>query len=207
MTKRPIRHLRWYIAVLLCFATELNYLDRQTLSVLADTIQRDLNLTTIDYSHITSSFLVSYAVMYAVSGRVIDIVGTRRGFMIFVSAWSITNMLHGFANTALQFSVFRFLLGAAEPANFPAGVKAVSEWFPMRERALAVGIFNAGTAMGSVVAVIVVLPVTTTFVAAVPPRLTVAPDWNPVPVMVTAVPPLAAPELGAIEVTVGTGLP
>jgi ACS family hexuronate transporter-like MFS transporter len=86
MTKRPIRHLRWYIAVLLCLATELNYLDRQTLSVLADTIQRELNLTTIDYSHITSAFLVSYAVMYAVSGRVIDIVGTRRGFLIFVSA-------------------------------------------------------------------------------------------------------------------------
>src|SRR5258706_5305053 len=152
MNKRPIRHLRWYIAILLCLATELNYLDRQTLSVLADTIQRELNLTTIDYSHITSSFLVSYAVMYAVSGRVIDIVGTRRGFMIFVSAWSLTNMLHGLANTAFQFSVFRFLLGAAEPANFPAGVKAVSEWFPIRERALAVGIFNAGTAMGAALA-------------------------------------------------------
>jgi len=166
MTERPIRHLRWYIAVLLCFATELNYLDRQTLSVLADTIQRDLNLSTIDYSHITSSFLVSYAVMYAVSGRIIDIIGTRRGFLIFVSAWSITNMLHGLANTALQFSFFRFLLGAAEPANFPAGVKAVSEWFPMRERALAVGIFNAGTAMGSVVAVIVV------------PRIALAWGWR-----------------------------
>jgi len=151
--KRPIKHLRWYIAILLCLSSELNYLDRQTLSVLADTIQRELNFTTIDYSRITSSFLISYAVMYAVSGKLIDILGTRRGFMIFVSGWSIANMLHAFANSALQFRIFRFLLGAAEPANFPGGVKAVSEWFPMHERALAVGIFNAGTALGSSLAV------------------------------------------------------
>src|SRR5262245_12024709 len=153
MDKRPIKNLRWYIAIMLCLSSELNYMDRQTLSVLADTIQRELNLTTIDYSKITSSFLVSYAVMYAVSGKLIDIVGTRRGFMIFVSGWSIANMLHAFANSALQFRIFRSLLGAAEPANFPAGVKAVSEWFPMHERALAVGIFNAGTALGSSLAV------------------------------------------------------
>lgn len=153
MDKHPIKNLRWYIAIMLCFASELNYLDRQTLSVLADTIQRELNLSTIDYSRITSSFLISYAVMYAVSGKLIDILGTRRGFIIFVSGWSIANMLHAFANSALQFRLYRFLLGAAEPANFPAGVKAVSEWFPMRERALAVGIFNAGTALGSALAV------------------------------------------------------
>jgi ACS family hexuronate transporter-like MFS transporter len=91
--------------------------------------------------------------MYAVSGRLIDVLGTRKGFTIFVSAWSIASMLHGLANSALQLSFFRFLLGAAEPANFPGGVKAVSEWFPMRERALAVGIFNAGTALGSVLAI------------------------------------------------------
>ena len=149
MPKRPIRHLRWYIAILLCLASELNYLDRQTLSVLADTIQRELGLSTIQYSYITTSFLVSYTIMYAVSGRLIDILGTRKGFIIFVSGWSVANMLHGLAHSALQFSFFRFLLGAAEPANFPGGVKAVSEWFPMRERALAVGIFNAGTALGS----------------------------------------------------------
>jgi ACS family hexuronate transporter-like MFS transporter len=144
------------MAGMLCLATELNYLDRQTLSVLADTIQKELNLSTVDYSRITSSFLISYAIMYAVSGRLVDLLGTRRSFTIFVSAWSIANMLHGLANTALQFSFFRFLLGAAEPANFPAGVKAVSEWFPMKERALAVGIFNAGTAIGSALAVLLV---------------------------------------------------
>jgi MFS transporter, ACS family, hexuronate transporter len=156
MKNRALPHLRWYIAILLCLSTELNYLDRQTLSVLASTIQKELGLTAIDYSHITSAFLISYAIMYAVGGRLIDNIGTRRGLVIFVSGWSIVNMMHGLAQTALQFSVFRFMLGIAEPVNFPAGVKSVSEWFPMRERALAVGIFNAGTSLGSAFAAIVV---------------------------------------------------
>lgn len=152
MTKRPVTNLRWYMAALLCLASELNYLDRQTLSVLAQTIQKELNLTTIDYSYITSSFLVSYTIMYAVSGRLVDYLGARRSFIYFVSGWSLANMLHAFANTALSLSFFRFLLGAAEPGNFPAGIKTVSEWFPMRERALAAGIFNGGTALGSALA-------------------------------------------------------
>jgi MFS transporter, ACS family, hexuronate transporter len=156
MKTRTIPHLRWYIAVLLCLSTELNYLDRQTLSVLATTIQHELGLTSVDYSRITASFLISYSIMYAIGGRLIDYLGTRRGLMIFVSGWSVVNMLHGLARTALHFSIFRFLLGIAEPANFPAGVKAVSEWFPMRERALAVGIFNAGTALGSAFAALLV---------------------------------------------------
>ena len=149
INKKPIPHLRWWIAGLLCLSTTLNYLDRQTFSVLADTIQRDLGLTTADYGKITFSFLVSYAIMYVLGGRLIDAMGTRRGFILFVSSWSVANMLHGFATTLTQLRICRFLLGAAEPANFPAGVKAVTEWFPMRERAMAVGIFNAGSAIGS----------------------------------------------------------
>src|SRR3954463_10650238 len=112
MTK--IRGLRWYIVVLLCLASELHYLDRQTLSVLAQTIQDELHITTSQYADITSIFLSSYAVMYAVSGRLVDWLGTRRSFAIFVSAWSLVNMLNGFAATALQFKLFRFLLGATE---------------------------------------------------------------------------------------------
>ncbi len=131
MKKTAIPHLRWYIAILLCFSTELNYLDRQTLSVLADTIQRELGLTTVDYGRITSSFLVSYAIMYAVGGRLIDWLGSRRGLMIFVSGWSIVNMLHALART-----------GQGDPRD--------------DERALAVGIFNAGTALGSAFAALVV---------------------------------------------------
>jgi ACS family hexuronate transporter-like MFS transporter len=153
---RPIPHLRWSVAALLCLASELNYLDRQTLSVLAATIQADLGLTDVDYSRVTSAFLMTYTVMYVVAGRLVDRLGTRRSFLIFVSAWSVANMLHGVARSAMQLALFRALLGAAEPANFPGGLKAVSEWFPMRERALAVGIFNAGTALGGALAVPVV---------------------------------------------------
>lgn len=147
-----VRGLRWYIVSLLCLAAGLNYMDRQTLSVLAQTIQNDLHLSDVQYSHITSAFLVSYTIMYAVSGRLVDVLGTRRSFQIFVSGWSVANALHAFARTAMQFSFFRFLLGATESANFPAGVKAVTEWFPMRERALAIGIFNSGTAVGAALA-------------------------------------------------------
>ena len=145
--------LRWYIVVMLCLASELNYLDRQTLSVLAQTIQDDLKISTSEYANITSAFLASYAVMYFISGRLVDWLGTRKSFIIFVSSWSIVNMLNAFARTAMHFTIFRFLLGAAEPANFPAGIRATAEWFPMRERPLAVGIFNAGTAIGAALAV------------------------------------------------------
>ncbi len=150
---KKIPGLRWYMVGMLCLASELNYLDRQTLSVLAQTIQDDLKISTTEYANITSAFLGSYAVMYAVSGRLVDWLGTRKSFIIFVTSWSVVNMLNAFARTALHFTVFRFLLGAAEPASFPAGVRASSEWFPVRERALAVGIFNAGTALGSALAV------------------------------------------------------
>jgi ACS family hexuronate transporter-like MFS transporter len=150
--KQNIPHLRWYIAILLCLSSVLTYLDRQTLSVLASTIQKELGLSTIQYSQITFAFLFSYTIMYAVSGILIDWLGTRRGLPLFLSGWSISTMLHALANTVGQFSFFRVLLGATQPANFAAGVKSVSEWFPMRERALAVGIFNSGTAIGSAIA-------------------------------------------------------
>ena len=143
------RGLRWYMVALLAMASELNYLDRQALSVLAQTIQDELGFTTIEYSYITSAFLTSYTVMYLVSGRLVDWLGSRKSFSLFVSGWSLATMLHFFARTPFQFASCRFLLGATEPANFPAGVKAVSEWFPLRERALAVGLFNAGTAVGA----------------------------------------------------------
>ncbi|HSB62155.1 MAG TPA: MFS transporter, partial [Vicinamibacteria bacterium] len=148
-----MRHLRFRVAALLCLASTVNYLDRQTLSVLAETIQRELGLLATDYADITSAFLVSYTVMYLVGGRIVDLVGTRWSFLVFASAWSLATMAHGLAGTVRQFQAARLLLGATQPVNFPAGVRAVAEWFPMRERALGVGIFNAGTALGSTLAV------------------------------------------------------
>jgi MFS transporter, ACS family, hexuronate transporter len=152
-TKRfTIKHLRWYIAILLCLASALNYLDRQTLAVLIGTIKDELNLTNADYGAINFWFLASYGVMYAGSGLIVDHIGTRKGFIFFVIGWSIANMLHMFASTVTHFGFFRFLLGVFEPGSFTGGVRAVSEWFPMKERALAIGIFNAGTAFGSMAA-------------------------------------------------------
>jgi ACS family hexuronate transporter-like MFS transporter len=145
--------LRWRIAILLCFASQLNYLDRQTLSVLASTLQREFKLTDVDYSIITTTFLWTYAVAYLFSGYIVDRLGTRRSFLFFVSGWSSANMLHVFARGIGGLAVCRGLLAVMEPANFPAGLKAVSEWFPLRERALAVGIFNSGTAFGNALAV------------------------------------------------------
>ena len=153
MAKPPLRHLRWRIAVLLCLASQLNYLDRQTFSVLANTLQKEFHLTDIDYSLITTTFLWTYAVAYLFCGYIVDWLGTRRSFLVFVSGWSLANMSHALARSFAGLAVCRGFLAVMEPANFPAGIKAVSEWFPLRERALAVGIFNSGTAFGNALAV------------------------------------------------------
>ena len=151
--KRKIKHLRWYVAIMLCLASELNYMDRNTLSVLKDTIQKALSFDDNGYALITATFLWTYAVAYVISGWVVDRLGSRKSFLVFVSGWSIANMLHAFATGVTSFQFYRGLLATMEPANFPAGIKAVAEWFPMRERALAVGLFNAGTALGNTLAV------------------------------------------------------
>lgn len=151
--KPPLPHLRWRIAILLCLASQLNYLDRQTFSVLANTLQREFKLTNVDYSVLTTTFLWTYAVAYLFSGYIVDRLGTRRSFLFFVSGWSSANMLHVFARSIGGLAACRGMLAVMEPANFPAALKAVSEWFPMRERALAVGIFNSGTAFGNALAV------------------------------------------------------
>lgn len=149
MARFPIRNLRWYMAGLICLVTALNYLDRNTLALVKPWLEREIGVTHESYANIQSAFLIGYMIMYAVSGLAIDFLGTRRGFALFVSSWAVVDFLHSFAQNATQFLGCRFLLGMTEPANFPAGVKAVSEWFPVRERAFAVGIFNSGTAIGA----------------------------------------------------------
>mgnify|MGYP003504272955 FL=1 len=151
-----VPRLRFVIAGLLCLASASNYLDRQALSVLADTVKRDLGLSAADYADINSAFLLAYMVMYLVGGWIVDRIGTRRSFLLFASAWSLATMAHGLVSSLRGFQGARLLLGATQPVNFPAGVRAVAEWFPMRERALAIGLFNAGTALGSTLAVPIV---------------------------------------------------
>lgn len=149
-------HYRWKIATLLCLASALNYIDRNTLAILAPTIQKELHWTDADYANITALFVLSYTIMYALSGRFIDWIGTRKGMGISVGAWSLVTILNAFATTIGQFSVARFFLGITESGNFPAGVKSASEWFPMKERALAIGIFSSGSSIGAALAVPIV---------------------------------------------------
>ncbi|MEO7143433.1 MAG: MFS transporter [Bryobacteraceae bacterium] len=147
-----IRNLRWYIAALLFTATVINYVDRQTLSFVAPILTRELHLSAVDYSNILQGFLYAYTVMYVVSGILVDRWGTRNALGAFMAWWSISNMLHAFANTAFQLGAFRVLLGIGEPGSFMASIKATSEWYPPRERAFVNGIVNAGAAAGTVIA-------------------------------------------------------
>jgi MFS transporter, ACS family, aldohexuronate transporter len=147
-----IPKLVWIIAALLLSVTLINYTDRLTMSVLVGEIRQSLHLDETDYWQIVSLFFVAYAVMYAVSGCIVDWLGTRRGMALFVGFWSVCQVLHGFAFGKWSFAACRFGLGLAEPGSFPAATKAVGEWFPPQRRALGVGIFNAGSSVGAALA-------------------------------------------------------
>ena len=141
---------RWTICALLFVATTINYVDRQVLGILAPTLQRELHWTESDYGDIVSWFSFAYAFGFLIAGRVIDWIGVRRGLAAAVVAWSVAAIGHAFATTAAGFSFARAALGVSESAIFPGSIKAVAEWFPQRERALAAGIFNAGTNTGAI---------------------------------------------------------
>ena len=147
---------RWAVCALLFFATTINYIDRQVLGILAPDLQREIGWSELDYGRIVIAFQLSYAVMMLFWGRILDKIGTKIGLGIAVAWWSLAAMGTAFARSALGFGFARFLLGVGEAANFPASIKTVAEWFPKSERALATGIFNAGTNVGAVVAPIAV---------------------------------------------------
>ena len=146
----PAASYRWTICALLFVATTINYVDRQVLGILAPTLQRELHWTEADYGDIVSWFSFAYAFGFLIAGRVIDRIGVRRGLATAVVAWSLAAIGHAFARTAAGFSIARAMLGVSESAIFPGSIKAVAEWFPQKERALATGIFNAGTNMGAI---------------------------------------------------------
>ena len=147
-----LAHLRWYICGLLFLACTINYIDRQTVAVLKPHLQDQLQWSESDYGWIVFSFQLAYAIMMMVSGNLIDRLGTRLGYALAMVWWSLAAMAHALARGAFSFGVARFFLGAGEAGNFPAAIKTVAEWFPPRERALATGIFNAGTNVGAVLA-------------------------------------------------------
>ena len=156
MKARPIPALRWWIAALLFTSTVINYVDRQTLSLLAPYLKLDYHWTNTDYANLVIAFRVAYSIGQTVFGRMMDRIGTRRGLTFTVAGYSIVSMLTSLASGFYSFAGFRFLLGAGESANWPAATKAVSEWFPDRERALATAIFDSGSSIGGAIAPFVV---------------------------------------------------
>lgn len=153
----PIKHLRWYIGGLLFLSTVINYIDRQTLSVLAPYIKTEYQWTNTDYAQLLIAFRIAYALGQTASGRLLDRIGTRRGLSLAVLFYSIAAMLTSLATGLRSFQLFRFLLGAGESANWPGATKAVSEWFPKRESGWAVALFDSGSSIGGALAPFIVL--------------------------------------------------
>ncbi len=156
---RPIPHLRWWIGGLLFASTVINYIDRQTLALLAPYLKQDYHWTNTDYANIVITFRVAYSIGQTLSGRLLDRVGTRRGLTFSVLWYSLVSILTSLAKGFYSFATFRFLLGAGESANWPGATKAVSEWFPKRERGLATALFDSGSSVGGAIAPFIVLAV------------------------------------------------
>ena len=178
----PRGHYRWVICALLFFAATINYIDRQVISILKPTLQKEFGWSEIDYSDIVFAFQLAYAAGFLVAGRMMDRLGARVGFAIAIVIWSLAAIAHAeatvygpaaasvlsligltYSASVAGFMVARFALGIGEAGNFPAAIKVTAEWFPKRERALATGIFNSGTNVGAIVAPLVVPWITLTW--------------------------------------------
>jgi ACS family hexuronate transporter-like MFS transporter len=146
---------RWLVVSLLFFATTINYIDRQIIGLLKPILEKEFNWSETDYAHIVMAFTAAYAIGLLLAGRLIDKTGTRIGYAISIIIWSIAGMFHAVARSVTGFSIARIALGLGEAGNFPAAVKAVAEWFPKNERGLATGLFNAGTSVGVVAALMI----------------------------------------------------
>jgi len=156
MPVRKIKNYRWIIVTLLFFATTINYLDRQIIGLLKPILEKEFSWTETDFAHIVMAFTASYAIGLISIGWLIDKIGTKLGYAITIVFWSIAGMLHALAGSAFGFGVARVGLGLGEAGNYPAAMKTVAEWFPDKERAMATGLFNMGTSVGVVVALLVV---------------------------------------------------
>lgn len=150
--KKSIGNLRWTICALVFFATTINYLDRAVISLLKSTLTKELHWDDADYTNVEIAFKISYAIGLFLAGRVIDKIGTKKGYAWATGLWSLSAIGHAFANNVFSFSAARAALGLTEAGNFPAAIKTIAEWFPKKERALATGLFNSGANIGAIVA-------------------------------------------------------
>ena len=157
--ERPGR-FRWVICSLLFAATALNYVDRQTIGILEPKLAQELHWTATDYANIVFSFQLAYAVGYVAFGKLIDKLGARLGYALAVGIWTVAHVANAWASSLWDFMLARFAIGLGESGNFPAGIKAVAEWFPRQERAFATGIFNAGSNVGAIITPLIVPAIT-----------------------------------------------
>jgi len=155
MTKTKT-NFRWVILGLLFVATTILYIDRSALGILAPDLQRDIGWTEKQYGIINSVFMFAYALCFLVMGRIIDRIGTRKGYVMSIAIWAVATLGHALARTWVGFAIARFSLAVGQSGNFPSAIKAVAEWFPKKDRALAVGIFNGGANMGTILSPLII---------------------------------------------------
>lgn len=146
-----INGLRWFIIGLIGLATVINFIDRNALAVMWPGISKELGMDKNQYAFVISCFMIAYSISQSLSGRIYDKIGTRLGFVMSIAVWSVAAMIHSLARGVLSFSIFRALLGLGEAGNWPGAAKSNAEWFPIKERAFAQGIFNAGASLGAVI--------------------------------------------------------
>lgn len=162
MDKRPTS-FRWIILSLLFVATTILYIDRSALGILAPELQKTIGWSEEQYGIINSVFMMAYAVCFIVMGTLIDKIGTRKGYLVSIGIWSIATLGHVFARSWVGFAIARFSLAVGQSGNFPSAIKAVAEWFPKKDRALAVGIFNGGANMGTILSPLIIPPLVMSF--------------------------------------------
>ena len=149
---------RWFILALLFLSTTILYMDRVALGILAPDLQKSIGWSEEQYGYINTAFMIAYAISFLIMGTIIDRIGTKRGYLLSISIWSLATLTHALAGRWIGFAVARFTLATGQSGSFPSAIKAVAEWFPKKERALAVGIFNGGSNMGTMIAPLVIPP-------------------------------------------------
>lgn len=156
-------NFRWLILTLLFIATTILYIDRAALGILAPELQEKIGWTEQQYGLINAAFMIAYAICFLIMGRIIDFIGTKKGYLLSIAIWSIAALGHALARSWIGFAIARFSLAVGQSGNFPSAIKAVAEWFPKKERALAIGIFNGGSNMGTILAPLIIPPIVIAF--------------------------------------------
>jgi ACS family hexuronate transporter-like MFS transporter len=159
MRKNPAvsqSHFRWFILSLLFLATTVLYMDRSALGILAPDLQRSVGWNEEQYGYINTAFMIAYAICFLIMGTLVDRIGTKKGYMVSIGIWSLATAAHALAASWVGFALARFTLAVGQSGNFPSAIKAVAEWFPRKERALAVSIFNGGSNMGTILSPLII---------------------------------------------------